>query len=183
MDYKVPSDYQPRCRIASSLASDSPLVIRTNVVLFCEGISEQTIYYCWQTLASEMMIHQMTVGCADLDNTPTTHQLPASTLNISNNSSIGSSSSSNKCSAATGRIPPPPATVAKITFTLPVTPSMPPNWPSVGESQQMTDRKPDFKANDCTVPLVTTATLASSTGTSSADTMTIATAVVPSSSS
>ncbi|KAL5969439.1 CCR4-NOT transcription complex subunit 2 [Taenia solium] len=169
------------------------------------GTSEQATYYCWQPLASEMVIRQMTIGCADLDNTPTTYHLSASTLNVNNNSSSidssSSSSNSNTCSAAAVDEVDPPncadrthssATCDRCQNHLHTTGRLfnAANWSSIGESQQMTVRKPESKACDFTVPLVTTAptsvstaSVSSSTGTSSADTMTIATTIVPSSSS
>lgn len=173
-----------------------------------EGTSEQGTYYCWEPLASEKVIQQMTICYADLDDTPTTYQLSSSTLNARVqpippiyhqqqqhqqqqhmfNSSSGAGGPT--YFTQTGRIPRPPATVASTTSKLTVVPSMLPNGPSVGVSQQMPVGKPESKVSESTVPLVVaasgsvaTAAVSSSSGTSSADPMTTATTTVPSSSS
>nr|CDS21229.1 NOT transcription regulatory protein [Echinococcus granulosus] len=175
-----------------------------------EGASEQGTYYCWEPLASEKVIQQMTICYADLDDTPTTYQLSSSTLNarvqpippiyhqqqqqqqqhmFSSSSGAGGSTYFTQ----TGRIPRPPATAAN-TSKLSVVSSMLPNGPTIGVSQQMPVGKAESKVNDSTVPLVVAApgsaaaaaaaaAVSSSNGPSSVDPITTATTTVPSSSS
>ncbi|VDM20189.1 unnamed protein product [Hydatigera taeniaeformis] len=173
-----------------------------------EGTSEQGTYYCWEPLASEKVIQQMTICYADLDDTPATYQLSSSTLNArvqpippiyhqqqhqqqqQHMFNSGSGAGGATYFTQTGRIPRPPATVANTTSKLSVVSSMLLNGPSIDVSQQIPVGKPESKVNDPTVPLgvvapssVATAAVSSSNGTSSVDPMTTATTTVPSSSS
>lgn len=157
-----------------------------------EGGSEQGTYLCWDPLAADKVIQQMTINYADLDDSPTTYQLSANTLNarvhlntpsyhpqsqqqqqhhqqqiFSSSSGVGSSGPN--YFAQTGRIP--RQTVTNMATKLPVMSSMlPSNGSAIGVMpQQMPVAKPDVKGSDSTLPLVGAAPSSAAAVSSSAD--------------
>ncbi|KAL5971395.1 hypothetical protein TSMEX_000872 [Taenia solium] len=93
-DYDVSPRHRIHHYIAGHLTADPPLNELIDEILFWIFHSswredgqlvtarewEQSTYYCWDPLYLTKMTHQLTINYADLDSTPTTHQLPSSSL-------------------------------------------------------------------------------------------------------
>ena len=158
-----------------------------------EGASEQGTYLCWDPVAVEKVVQQMTINYADLDDSPTTYQLSSNTLNArvhlnspsyhpqvhqphhpqqQQQQQMFTPSGGPNYFAQTGRIP--RQSVPNMPPKLPVMSSMLPNTGSpigpVLPSQQMPVAKPELKGGDSsTLPLVSAAAGAVSSSSSSAD--------------